>query len=92
MPVGLPKPKRCTQRSNFRAPSLRPIITEPTFEDWARMSDTAQRHAAAVVRLPDHPVRHADLRRQVERGVGLDQALSWSAPDTVNALKVEPGS
>ena len=40
MPVGLPKPKRWTQLSKRRSPSLIPIFTEPTFEDWARMSDT----------------------------------------------------
>jgi hypothetical protein len=37
-PVGEPKPKRRTQWSNRRLPSLRPIVIAPTLLDCARIS------------------------------------------------------
>ena len=61
IPVGRPNPKRRTQRSNLRAPSLRPIITEPTFEDWARMSATFSVTRPRSCASPITPVGHLDL-------------------------------
>ncbi len=39
MPVGWPKPKVSTHWLKRSDPSSRPIVTAPTFEDWARMSE-----------------------------------------------------
>ena len=89
--MGLPKPNLRTQWSNRFGPSFWPIITDPTLEDWARICDvvsvTAPRSWASPM------VRSAtwicDGRFSSVSGVTLP---SWSAPATVNALKVEPGS
>ena len=66
-------------------------MTAPTFEDWARMS--------ATVSVPPPPSCDSSITRSatwivgpqvnVVRGV---TTASSSAPATVKALKVEPGS
>ena len=40
-------------RRSVVVPSFSPIVTVPTFDDWARISADRQRPAAAVVRLAD---------------------------------------
>ena len=91
MPVGFPNPNRWTQRSKCRAPSLSPIITEPTFEDWARMSDTL---SVTVPRSWASPITRSAT--WICGGSTKDVfgwiSPSWIAPATVKALKVEPGS
>ena len=91
-PVGVPKPKRRTQLSKRSLPSRRPIVIAPTLLDWARICGGRQRLGAARVRLADRAVGDLDLRRQVERRVGRDDARPRARPATVNALNVEPGS
>jgi len=89
--VPVPKPNRRTQLSNRFAPSFRPIFTEPTLEDWARMS------ATVIVRYPcawaSSISRSATL---IMGGTGSCVcgriSRSSSAPATVNGLNVEPGS
>ena len=89
--VPLPKPKRRTQWSKRSGPSSMPIFTEPTFDDWARMSPTVS------VTCP----RGWDslISRSATWSVGGRSNSDWgsisfssSAPATVKALKVEPGS
>ena len=91
MPVGSENPKRRTQASNFAVPSFSPIVTVPTFDDWARMS--------ATVSVPPPPSCASWIVRSATRIVGPIvnfvrgvTSLSSIAPATVNALKVEPGS
>ncbi len=91
MPVGLPKPKRSTQEPKSFSPSFSPIITVPTFDDWARMSPTVRS------RVPtgwDSPiVRSATwISPGTVRVVSGLTMPSWSAPAIVKGLKVEPGS
>ena len=50
-------------------------MTEPTLEDWARISPTLRRTGAALVGLADLAVGHLDLRWEVEPGARLDQAV-----------------
>ena len=50
-------------------------LSVPTLEDCARMSAAVNVSGPRVVGLADHAVGHLDLRRNVERGVGTDQAL-----------------
>ena len=89
--MGLPKPNRRTHLSKRSLPSFRPIITEPTFEDWARiwavLSVIAPRPCASSI------VRSATWiwGGRSNLVVGLI-SFSSSAPATVKALKVEPGS
>ena len=89
--MGLPKPNRRTHWSKRFGPSFWPIITEPTLEDCARISAvvsvTAPRSCASPI------VRSATwiCGGRSNSVVGLI-SLSSSAPATVNALKVEPGS
>ena len=90
-PVGVPKPKRRTHWSKRLAPSRRPISAAPTFEDSARMPATSRvsqpRACASLIS------RSATCRigGSVNGVVGVTLPSS-SAPATVNALNVEPGS
>ena len=90
-PVGLPKPKRRTHWSKRRAPSVRPISAAPTLEDSARMPATARvsqpRSCASLISRS--ATWRTGGRLNVVDGVTLP---SSSAPATVNALNVEPGS
>ena len=90
-PVGRPKPKRRTHLSKRLAPSLRPIITEPTFDDSASIW--------ATVLVPPPPscasptVRSATvISYGTSSVVPGSTSFSSSAPETVKALNVEPGS
>jgi hypothetical protein len=90
-PVGRPKPKRRTQRSNAAPPSRCPIMIAPTLLDWPRMPAV---DSVAHPRGCDSPIsRSATVmvggRLNSVSGVTLP---SSSAPATVNALNVEPGS
>ncbi len=91
MPVVRPKPNRRTHLSKRSLPSLSPIITEPTFEDWARISDTVSVSAPRAWASPI--VRSATWiwGGRSSLVVGLI-SFSSSAPATVNALNVDPGS
>ena len=91
-PVGRPKPKRRTHLSKRFAPSVSPTITEPTFDDSLRICATLLMPAAAVVRLAHRPVGDLDLRRHRRAWSSGSTSFSSIAPETVNALKVEPGS
>ena len=90
MPVGAPKPKRWIQWFMRFAPTFAPIRSAPMLEDWARILD---REGVRRPRLGvgHRPVGVVELGRQVEERVGGDLASS-SAPATVNALNVDPGS
>ena len=74
------------------APSFSPIITEPTFDDSLRI--------CATLLMPPPPscasptVRSATWISGGTSSVVVSGSTSFSsiAPDTVNALKVEPGS
>ncbi len=90
-PVGLPNPKRRTQASKGALPSRWPIVTAPTFEDCWRIPAVL---SVTGPRGCDSPIsRSATLivgaRLNCDSGVTLP---SSSAPATVKALKVEPGS
>ena len=90
-PVGRPKPKRRTQRSKLSLPMRWPIVIAPTLLDCARISPVV---SVTVPRGCDSPMMRSATRIvggsvNVVRGVTVP---SSSAPATVNALKVEPGS
>ncbi len=90
-PVGLPKPNSRTQWSKRFSLSSRPILMAPTFEDCARIWEVV---SASGPRTCDSPmVRSATWivggRSKTVSGVTL---RSCSAPATVNALNVDPGS
>jgi hypothetical protein len=76
---------------NFSAPTSSPIVTAPTFEDWARIRPTLivsvpRSSASSIVRSATWM-----LGASVNSVVGVT-SFSSSAAETVNALKVEPGS
>ena len=86
-----PKPKRLIHLLNFSAPSSSPIVTAPTFEErariWATLIVSVPRGSASSI------VRSATwmLGGSVKVVSGVT-SFSSSAAETVNALKVEPGS
>ncbi len=89
--MGLPKPNRRTHLSKRFAPSFSPIITEPTFDDSFRI--------CATLLTPPPPSCASPTVRSATVIVGVTEIVvpgctrcSSIAPDTVIALKVEPGS
>ena len=86
-----PNPNRRTHLSNRFAPSFRPIITEPTFDDCARIVATSLTPPPPSCASPI--VRSATwIRDGTDSSVSGLTSPSSIAPDTVIALKVEPGS
>ena len=90
-PVARPKPNLRTHLSNRSAPSFRPIITDPTLDDSFRICET--------VLIPPPPscasptVRSATvISGDTSSVVPGSTSPSDSAPATVKALNVEPGS
>jgi len=91
MPVRRPKPKRRTQRSKRVAPRRWPILTVPTFEDCARISEvvrlTVPRSCASSITRSATWIDGGRLKMSCG-----ETAPSSSAPATVKALNVDPGS
>ena len=90
-PVGRPKPNFSTQPLKRSAPSFMPMVIAPTLLDWARIS--------AVVSVTEPRSWDSPIVRSATWMVGARPnevlgvtTLSSSAPATVKALKVEPGS
>ena len=90
-PVFLPKPNLSIHLLYFVAPIFWPISTAPMFEERARICADGQVLGAVFLGVFDDPFADFDLRRDVNSVCGVTSPSS-SAAETVNALKVEPGS